>query len=242
MCDTEEKWDEYMQANVHPLLPAEWRDKFMGRVAELGVALRGGNAARSWELLALLTVGSEEVSPESTARRAMFMYHVAPATPTLRAVDEIVRFLPPGARVLEVNAHRGVWARLVALRHGGVTALALHRASAAYKRPLADVWAVKSTESFVQGADVRFDMLLLVAPAVQPTGDDEAAACVRAFGGRFVVHVRRDNEDDDVTTAAIDERFRSVSGCPVPSWGIARDYLAVYERREQPFVAVRSAK
>ena len=242
MSDTEEKREEYMRTTVHPLLTPAWRDNFMTWTAALGVSLRGGNLEGAWRTLETLTAGSAEVSFESTARRAMFVYHVGPATPTPRAVAEIVRFLQPGSRVLEANAHRGVWSRLVALQRGGGPHVAVHRDAVAYAQTLVDVWRVESPESFVQGAGDRFDMLLLVAPAIQPTGDADAAACVRAFGGRFVVHVRRDNEDEDATTAAIDERFKSVGGCPVPSWGIARDYLAVYERREQPFVAVRSAK
>lgn len=231
----EDAWRRYIEDKVEKELPSEFVEAYHGAVVSLRRALRMGNLADAEEMVAEIRT---HAVPHATRRQqmlcaALFMYHVSPCVPTRSACEEIMRALPPGTAVLEVNAHHGVWGRYLQLL--GCTVHMVHREAKAYGSPICDVHVTESPASFLQGAGDRYGALLLVRPELQDNMGS-ACACVRWFRGDTVVYVGAEPCGEDAgprhVWTLLERDFVFSGHAEIPVWPWRVESVMIYKRRK----------
>ena len=230
----EAKWDDYMHW-LERLFDADVMKGFHASVKALMVALRRGNMDAADDLITKLSapMADDATLQQRTAHHALFMFHVSPCAVTRSACEKMLEFIPQNMRVLEVNAHRGVWGRYLQLL--GRTVDMVHRDVKSYSQNIGEVRATESPVSFMEGARGRYGALLLVGADYQKNMGD-AIACVERFDGDVVFYVgiepKRDNGPSPADAWDVLERdWKIVEFHELPMWPYRADHVMIYKRK-----------
>jgi hypothetical protein len=183
----EYKWDKDMETDIEARFPAgsTYVSEFKRNLALLRQAMSVGKITEAEKIMQRM-YPPPAMDFETGLKQALFIYHVSPAIPTIFACNEIVGLLPYKAKVLEINAHRGVWSLFLDFFFCKTTAL--HCTRRAYSQTLGPVHRTEDPASYLQGSGRHFDVLLLVRPDRQD-GMQDAVQCVNWFKGDTVIYV-----------------------------------------------------
>jgi len=171
---------------------------------------------------------------QRTTQQALCMYHISPVVPTVEGCTKIAGKLH-GLRVLEINAHRGVWGTY--LQSLGMSLDMIHRAKKQYATCIGAVMGTESPPSYVQGAKGRYDALLMVKPDTQD-GMGDALACAQAFSGDWIVYVgmeppeaMSDVEKEGHVWTFLEKHYVFVDWCACPTWPYTNDHIMFYRKK-----------
>lgn len=249
--DREKHWEESLDFKARSVLDKDVLEGFYRMCKMMRQCFREANRERDFakrgplltEAIGLIehaTIGHVDVSDNDKvmlrkyAQRALCYYHLCPSIPCMEGINAIVQFADI-SRILEVNAHRGLWGAF--LRAVSVDITMIHDASKNYTKTYAVVQSVANVLEYVVDKQADYGCLMFCRPDHQENMG-VAVACLKQYRGFKVIYIGpetnglKDATPDNDMFQLLERDWTLVGHAEIPRWAGALDWVMMYTRRK----------